>query len=71
MFSMKISKTEKLYVHILSKHNLYQIYCHWFNKYLPSIHEEPSAGNREESKTEKSSCVLESDKQQESQDNQN
>lgn len=53
MFSTKISKREKLYVHILSKHNLYQLYCHWSNKYLPSIHKEPSAGNRAESETEK------------------
>lgn len=49
---MKFSKWEKLYLYILSKHDLYQLYCHLFNKYLLSTHYEPRAENRAENMTE-------------------
>lgn len=49
----KLAKGKKIYIYILSKHDLYQLYCHLFNKYLPSTHYKPRAGNRAENKTEK------------------
>ena len=50
---MKISKREKvIYLNILSKHGLHQLYYHLFNKYLLSTLYEPRAGNRVENKTE-------------------
>ena len=41
---MKISKKEKAIFIILSRHDLYQLYCHLFNKYSLSTYHEPKLG---------------------------